>query len=177
MGLFRFTVFFSIVVPPKSCFFVCNGVLGEVRSPNEASGTLGKWLATCVPRHHVTANVCLMASAKMQTPISQRCCSSSRKILIYNLLRELLNKVFCFPFFAVSWRSDDALFTHSFPPNGFLITLTIANRAGLDGITPPSIGSQKSSPKYKLSLKVLFDPLNREASQRAKIQAISENFI
>ena len=27
-------------------------VLGESISPNEASGTLGKWLATCVPRHY-----------------------------------------------------------------------------------------------------------------------------
>ncbi len=27
-------------------------VLGESISPNEASGTLGKWLATCVPRYY-----------------------------------------------------------------------------------------------------------------------------
>ena len=85
IGLFRFTVFFSIIFSSKvfvknqaeifkggftspvkkitttaTSRKICNanfceeliGVLGESISPNEASGTLGKWLATCVPRHY-----------------------------------------------------------------------------------------------------------------------------
>ena len=66
---------------------------------------------------------------------------------------------------------------HIFLPNRFLITFPIAHRAGLDGITPPSIGSQKENLKYKLSLKVIYIPLNREASRRAKSLRSSKSFI
>ena len=44
-------------------------------------------------------------------------------------------------------------------------------------VNSPSIGSQKRRPKYNLSTKVLYDPLNREASQRAKNLRSSKNFI
>ena len=40
-------------------------VLGESISPNEASGTLGKWLATCVPRHYENKAFCFRFPADL----------------------------------------------------------------------------------------------------------------
>ena len=149
IGLFRFTVFFSIIFSSKvfvknqaeifkggftslvkkitttaTSRKICNanfceeliGVLGESISPNEASGFARQ--VACHLRTSPFRKSAVCPAYVMRLRADHLC-------------------LFCFPFFAVSWRSDDALFTHSFPPNGFLIALQIVHRAGLDGITPP----------------------------------------